>query len=366
MATEKAASSQAMYDALNVIEGQAVFAGAEHDAHVRVAQHKETIYIDLGTPDWRAIEVTATGWQVIENPPVGFRRAKAMMALPMATKGGAVGQLRRSVNVSDDDWPLVVAWLLAAMQPVGPYPVLCLHGEQGSEKATGARVLTSLGDPSSSPVRSEPREPRDLMIAAKNGRVIALDNLSRLPVWLADNLCRLSTGGGFSTRMLYHNDEEIIFDPTRPVIINEIEELATRSDLPDRSMLVNLPTIPSPSADTPIHRCTTRKVPRKVCQTSRRRLRKLRGTSGKHSGRPGPMTPGPTPERRPHETAATYGEKRVSIWGSSWAANRGKSWQATAKRQPRRPTKRTSRKSLPCQEMRIADESWRLPARSTP
>jgi hypothetical protein len=244
VATEKAASSQAVNDALAAIEGQAVFDGPEHDVHVRVAERNETIYIDLGTADWRVVEVAATGWQVVEDPPVKLRRAKAMMPLPSPVKDGSVDQLRQFINVSDEDWPLVVAWLLAAMRPVGPYPVLCLHGEQGSAKTTTARVLRSLVDPNSSPVRCEPREPRDLMIAAKNGWVIALDNLSRLPVWLSDGLCRLSTGGGFSTRMLYENDEEIIFDSMRPVILNGIEELATRGDLLDRSLLVNLPAIP--------------------------------------------------------------------------------------------------------------------------
>ena len=38
------------------------------------------------------------------------------------------------------------------------------------------------------------------MIAANNGWVVALDNISYLPPWLSDALCRLSTGGGFATR----------------------------------------------------------------------------------------------------------------------------------------------------------------------
>jgi hypothetical protein len=82
------------------------------------------------------------------------------------------------------------------------------------------------------------------MIAATNGWVVALDNISYLPPWLSDALCRLSTGGGFATRTLYENDEETIFDATRPLLLTGIEEVATRSDLLDRSILVTLPTIP--------------------------------------------------------------------------------------------------------------------------
>jgi hypothetical protein len=82
------------------------------------------------------------------------------------------------------------------------------------------------------------------MIAATNSWIISLDNLSRLSIWLSDALCRLATGGGFATRELYANDEEILFDAKRPIMLNGIEELVTRSDLLDRSIIINLPSIP--------------------------------------------------------------------------------------------------------------------------
>jgi len=81
------------------------------------------------------------------------------------------------------------------------------------------------------------------MIAATNGWVIGLDNLSRLPDWLSDALCRLATGGGFATRELYTDSEERIFNAQRPIVINGIEELATRGDLLDRSILMYLPSL---------------------------------------------------------------------------------------------------------------------------
>ena len=148
--------------------------------------------------------------------------------------------------MDDDGWRLALAWLLAALRPRGPYPVLALHGEHGTTKSTATRVLRSLVDPNVAPLRSEPREPRDLIIAATNGWAIALDNVSALPVWLSDALCRLSTGGGFSTRELYTDAEETLFDAMRPVLINGIEEVATRGDLADRAVVVTL----APVAET--------------------------------------------------------------------------------------------------------------------
>ena len=74
--------------------------------------------------------------------------------------------------------------------------------------------------------------------------MIAFDNLSRVPEWLSDALCRLATGGGFSTRELYTDAEEIIFDAQRPIILTGIDELATRGDLADRAIIISLPSIP--------------------------------------------------------------------------------------------------------------------------
>jgi len=239
----KPAPSQAMAETLGLVEARALD-GPEQPVHVRVAEHEGRIYVDLADHEWRAVEVDSTGWRVVPRAPVKFHRASGMLALPEPQTGGTLGTLRRFLNVEDENtWRLVVHWLVMALHPHGPYPVLALHGEQGAAKSTATRVLRELVDPNAAPLRSEPREPRDLMIAASHGWVIALDNLSHLPAWLSDALCRLSTGGGFSTRELYSDDEEVIFSAKRPVILNGIEEVITRGDLMQRSLLVELPAI---------------------------------------------------------------------------------------------------------------------------
>lgn len=245
-----APSSQAVQDALDVLHGRARFEGAIYEVHTRIAEHEGAIYLDLCDEQWRVVQVTRDGWQAVKHSPVKFRRARGMLALPEPVKGGQVSRLRDFVNVAADDWPLAVAWLVAAYRPGKPFPVLALHGEQGSAKSTTARVLRALIDPNRADLRSEPREERDLMIAAKNGWLIALDNLSRIPTWLSDALCRLATGGGFATRELYANDEEVLFDAKRPILLNGIEELATRSDLLERAIILNLPSIPEESRRT--------------------------------------------------------------------------------------------------------------------
>ncbi len=238
-----APGSQALQDAINVLEGKACFEGKQHRTFIRLAEHQGNIYLDLCNDQWQAVEIDAAGWRVIDDPPVMFRRVKAMLSLQTPRARGDIELLRKYVNVVDDDWPLLVAHLVQSLRPRGPYPNLNIASEQGSGKSTVTRILRALTDPNTAPLRSEPREPRDLMIAANNGWMIVLDNLSHLPQWLSDCLCRLATGGGFSTRTLYENDEETIFNAQRPVIFNGIEEVASRGDLLERSLTIHCPRI---------------------------------------------------------------------------------------------------------------------------
>jgi hypothetical protein len=105
-------------------------------------------------------------------------------------------------------------------------------------------VLRAIVDPAVEPLRALPKNERDLAIAARNAWVLAFDNLSGIPDGISDALCRLATGGGFATRQLYTDDEEIIFRAKRPIILNGIDDIATRGDLQERSLLVSLPAIP--------------------------------------------------------------------------------------------------------------------------
>ena len=195
---DKTPGSQALQDALGVLEGKALYDGPEYPVYTRLAEHNGAIYLDLGNAAWQAVEITPNGWQVIDTPPVKFRRAKGMLPLPEPVPGGSLAALRPFVNLaSEEDWRLLVSWLLAALRPVGPYPVLVIYGEQGSAKSSLVRVLRALVDANTAALRTTPRDERDLMIAANNGWLIALDNLSHLPDWLSDALCRLATGSGF-------------------------------------------------------------------------------------------------------------------------------------------------------------------------
>jgi len=245
----KAPSAQALTDALATIAARAIFDGPEKTVHVRVAGHgDDTVYLDLCNEPWEVVEITPSGWRIVSSKavPVKFVRKDNAAPLPYPTRGGTVESLKRFLNVeSDEDYMLFVAWLIGTFNPDGPYPILVLQGEQGSAKSTTVRVARSITDPAVEPLRAPPRSERDLAIAASGNWTPALDNLSGIRPWLSDALCRLATGGGFATRELYSDDREVLFSHKRPVIVNGIDTLAVAGDFRDRSIIIELPPIPS-------------------------------------------------------------------------------------------------------------------------
>lgn len=236
---------QTIQDVLGVFESAAFFENPCCPVFLRMAKQGEIIYIDLANEHWQAIEITSGGWRVISDPPVKFYRAPFQLPLPVPQPCGTVNNLREFVNLeSEDSWRLLLFWIMCSFDPTLQHPVLAFFGEQGSGKSTITRLCKRLIDPSRAEEgRSEPKDPQALMIAAKNNWVLSYDNISHLPNWLSDSLCRLCTGGSLSSRALFTDDDEIIFIAKIPVIINGITEVIQRPDLLDRTIILSLPRI---------------------------------------------------------------------------------------------------------------------------
>lgn len=237
-------SAQVKQDALNHLAAKAKFEGPERVVHLRTASYDDKLYLDLCDEAWRAVEIDREGWRVIASPPVRFRRTPGMQSLPIPEPGGSIELLRRFLNITrESDFVLVVAWLLAALRDQGPYPVLVLSGEQGSAKSTFTAILRLLVDPNVASLRAMPRDDRELFIAARNGHLLAFDNLSNLSTATSDTLCRLANGGSFAVRKLFTDQDEVLFHAARPVVLNSIDDIVSRADLADRSLFITLEAI---------------------------------------------------------------------------------------------------------------------------
>jgi len=243
-ATGRAPSSKAMTEAVGVIAAKARYDGPELQVHLRLAQVDDTIYLDLCNKQREVIEITAAGWDVIDCPShIKFRRAKGQLALPYPEHGASIDSLRPFVNVDDKSWYLLVAGLVAALRPIGPYVIVLFLSNHGSCKSTTMRVCRQIIDPNVADIRAAPHDVQTLMLAATNGLFICIDNSDGLQPWLSSALCRVSTGGGLGTRALFTNDEEHLFNCMRPVWITGITDLTNREDFLSRCVIVNCPSM---------------------------------------------------------------------------------------------------------------------------
>lgn len=239
-----APSKHALEEAISRLVGEARFGDGERKkVFTRTAELDGVIYLDLANDNWEIIKITSDGWEVLSEYDVKFVRKIGMKALPIPQRNGSLNDLNKFLNIHDEDLVMVKAWLVASLKPDMPYPILVLQGEQGSAKSTACEILCELIDPNVSNLKGTIRDERDLAISATNRLLVCLDNLSGVKSWLSDALCRISTGGGFTTRKLYADAEEMIFTLNNPILLNGIDEIATRSDLLDRSIVLNLPTV---------------------------------------------------------------------------------------------------------------------------
>jgi hypothetical protein len=239
--------SQAMQDAIGTLGAKAQFHGENLPIFLRIASHDGKVYVDLSNQEWEVVEISASGWNVIKESPAKFIRSKRMLPLPhpaRVTSRNGIEELKKFLNVeSEESFKLIVAWIINAFNPNGPYLALVLYGEQGSAKSTTVRIIRSVIDPNEAPLRREPKNADDLMVSAKGNWVVAIDNMSHLPDWLSDDFCRLATGGGLSKREHYSDDEEVVLNAKRPIILNGIDEFVARGDLASRTITLHLPTI---------------------------------------------------------------------------------------------------------------------------
>src|ERR1019366_2784949 len=186
--TGNSPGAQAIHATLELFEAKALFDGEESPVNLRVANHRGKLYLDLCDRAWRAVEIDAEGWRIVNRPPPRFHRTRGSRPLPAPERGGGIDELRGFLNVDHQGWTLIKAFLAAA---------------------------------------------------ARNSWIVCFDNLSHLPEELADAACRLATGGGFGGRELYSDHDEAIFDATRPMVFNAIPDLgAARPDFLDRAVIV--------------------------------------------------------------------------------------------------------------------------------
>lgn len=236
-------SSQGLKEGIDSLEAQA--RKTTVPVGLRTMPFEKGFALDLGDKQGTKVIVVPGSWAISNEIRPLFRRGAGALALPQPRPGGTLNELRQLLNVPDNDsWFLLLGWLVYALQPNGPYPILVLQGEHGSSKSTFARIVTALIDPNTAPLIGLPKSERDLMVLARSRHLPAFDNVSAINPDMKDGICRLATGAGHAARMLYSDSETIVWKACKPIIVNGIDNLLIADDLADRAIGITLPFIP--------------------------------------------------------------------------------------------------------------------------
>ena len=241
---DEVAPSKLKSDVTLHLEGTTRLLGDTHAVSLRVYGMEKYIELDLGDKDWKSVCITKDGLKVRKHKNY-FYRNKSMKSLPFPSRDKLDKDWAETIfNISGNSQSmLIMGWLIGCFMSEGPKPMLVIQGEQGSGKSFLASILRSLVDPAKADKTSLPSSERDLYVQAQNNYVLSFDNQRTLYKRHSDWLCRMVTGGGYSTRRLYTNTEEEVFSASRPIILNGITQIADQPDLIDRSIFINIPGI---------------------------------------------------------------------------------------------------------------------------
>lgn len=215
---------------------------------LRIATHDGRLYIDTGNDAGTIVEISADGWKLVLSGPI-FIRPLRMGALPLPQKTTSLAKVLQRffklLNLRTREQKLtVLAFILCCFHPYGPYLGLAIKGGPGSLKSTDTELLKELIDPSVTQTESLPLRSDDFAVSCLFSRLLAYDNVSKIPNWLSDAFCRLLTGGGITARKFYSQSQQVVYDLKRPLVINGIGEFVVRPDLLDRILNLYLERVP--------------------------------------------------------------------------------------------------------------------------
>ncbi len=239
--------SEPIKDAILALSGIAKYGTAQQEieqkpVYLRAGLTPQGAYaLDLCNDAWQAVIIEAGSWHIDNQQCVAFKRTKTMQSLPvpLAAGTGCVDELFKLINCPTESQNMLLAWMLECWRTDTAYPIAEIgNTEQGSGKSRAQSTLKRFIDPNTVNLRAKPKAVEDIYVAACNSLLISYENLSHLTEEMQDAFCVLATGGGFAKRQLFKDSEESTLSAKKPVIMNGIGTLATRQDLVDR--LINL------------------------------------------------------------------------------------------------------------------------------
>lgn len=246
----KPLAETSLKEVVDTLAAKAQFDGPKQSVHLRIGGVDDELFIDRGDDSGEFVRMTPVGWSLTKQCPLRFARSSSFAALPRPARGGSLLALKDLLGLDDGNWVFLVAFLLNCLNPLGPYLLLLIQGDQGTGKSIFSAFIKAIIDPNTIEKLRLPRSEHELMIQASENALLVFDNVSGVKFELSDAFCSLATGSGMSVRKLYTDDQSHTFTYYRPLIINGIGEYASRPDLLERSIPLVLPSIPAENRKT--------------------------------------------------------------------------------------------------------------------
>jgi hypothetical protein len=243
---KKPLSGEVMKSTLGVLEGKAFFEGPKIKLQNRVAWHDDVLWYDLTNEKYESVRLDTNGWKIIDRTPIIFKRYSHHKAQVLPIENGDIKLFLKYVNITDEAHQLLLlVFIVSCFIPDFPHPMLIIFGAQGSSKSTMAKLTGLVTDPSIIDIGTIPGNLKELIQSLAHHHFSFFDNLSYISDDISDLLCKAITGGGFTKRELFSDDEDIIYNFMRCIGMNGINLVANRPDLLERSLLLELERIDS-------------------------------------------------------------------------------------------------------------------------
>lgn len=235
----KIANKENVNQAKELLIGKALFENEGISLNTRVAQFDTGFWYDLSDSDWKTVKITENDWNIVENPPILFKRYNHQKPQFPPSKDGDIKRLLRYINLRDNH-TLFLCWLVCCFVPEIPHAMPIFFGEKGAAKTTVCILLKKLIDPSITETLTIQKDPRSLAVNLQKHWFLPFDNVSRIDEETSDTLCRAITGGSIQQRRLNTNADDYIFTFQKCLALNGINNVANRPDLLDRAILIEL------------------------------------------------------------------------------------------------------------------------------
>lgn len=240
LAKNKPAKKECIAQAKEVLKSQAIFDNKKAiPLDIRVAQLDNAFWYNLSNDDWNAVKITNDGWEVVDNPPILFKRFRHQKYQCQPNHDGDIRRILKYINLQENH-TMFLCWLVCCFIPNIPHAMPIFFGEKGAAKTTTCILLKKIIDPSALETLTIQKNSRSLVVNFQQHWFLPFDNISRINEETSDTLCRAITGGGIQQRKLFTDADDYIFTFQRCLALNGINNVANRPDLLDRAILIEL------------------------------------------------------------------------------------------------------------------------------